>query len=136
MITLNANDLKIGGVSAIEAALQKEPEAVISVRGERRYVVMELAQYQHLRECELEAAWLATKADISAGRARTMTAAQHIAEIETFLRGSAAAPVLQQERATYRRNEPKPAPAKTKTMARTKTKAKLQPRTSRETKKR
>ena len=46
MNALNANDLKIGGVTAIETALQNEPEVAISVRGERRFVVMSTAQYE------------------------------------------------------------------------------------------
>ncbi len=51
-----ANELKTCGVAAIEDSLAGgRTEAVVSVRGARRHVVMELAQYQHLRECELEA---------------------------------------------------------------------------------
>ena len=102
MNILNANDLKVGGVTAIEAALREEPEVAISVRGERRFVVMNMDQYQHLRECELEAAWLATQADRVAGRAKTMTAAQHFADMERRLRTSAATLTARQERAESR----------------------------------
>ncbi len=107
MNTLNANDLKIGGVTAIEAALDLTPEAVISVRGDRRYVVMRAAQYDYLRECELEAAWLATQADrasAAGGRAQTMTAAEHIADMQRRLQTTSAtttAPTMQQTRAVY-----------------------------------
>ncbi len=108
MHALNANDLKIGGVTAIETALQTEPEVAISVRGERRYVVMSMAQYEHLRECELEAAWLASQADRTAGRARTMTAAQHTTDMQKQLRKSAGVPNVlrvQQERTGYKAKE-------------------------------
>ena len=98
MNTLNANDLKVGGVTAIESALQDEPEVAITVRGERRFVVMALAQYEHLRECELEAARLATQADRATGRAGARTAAQHIADMEKRLTSSVAALSAQQER--------------------------------------
>ena len=91
MNALNANDLKIGGVTAIETALQNEPEVAISVRGERRFVVMSTAQYEHLRECELEAAWLTSQADRAAGRVRSMTAAQHIADMQKQLQKPAGA---------------------------------------------
>ena len=101
MNILNANDLKVGGVTAIEAALQNEPEAAITVRGERRFVVMSTAQYEHLRECELEAAWLTSQADRVAGRARTMTATQHIADMQKHLQKPSAAMTVQQERAGY-----------------------------------
>ena len=56
MPQLTANDLKTRGVSAIESILATQPEAMISVRGKERFVVMDLAQYHHLRECELDAA--------------------------------------------------------------------------------
>ena len=56
MAHITANDLKTRGIAAIEASLAGgRTEAVVSVRGAERYVVMELAQYQRLRECELEA---------------------------------------------------------------------------------
>lgn len=103
MNALNANDLKIGGVTAIETALQNEPEVAISVRGERRFVVMSTAQYEHLRECELEAAWLTSQADRAAGRVRSMTAAQHIADMRKQLQKPAGALIrgVQQERSPY-----------------------------------
>ena len=101
MNILNANDLKVGGVTAIEAALENVQEVSISVRGERRFVVMGVEQYQHLRECELEAAWLATQADRVAGRARNISAAQHKVELENRLKKPAAVLTAQQERARY-----------------------------------
>lgn len=101
MNIINANDLKVGGVTAIETALQSEPEAAISVRGERRFVVMSTAQYEHLRECELEAAWLTSQADRAAGRVRRMTAEQHIADMQKQLQKPAGASTVQQERSGY-----------------------------------
>ena len=101
MNILNANDLKVGGVTAIEAALEDAPEVFISVRGERRFVVMGVAQYQHLRECELEAAWLATQADRLAGRAWNISAAQHKIDLESRLKKPALALTAQQQRARY-----------------------------------
>jgi hypothetical protein len=56
MAQITANDLKTRGIAAIEALLgDGRTEAVVSVRGADRYVVMELAHDQYLRECELEA---------------------------------------------------------------------------------
>lgn len=68
MSTLTANDLKTKGIAAIEAALAERPEAIVTVRGKDRFVVMDIAQYHHLRECELEAALAETRADVAAGR--------------------------------------------------------------------
>lgn len=68
MTSISANDLKTKGVSAIEASLERQPEAIISVRGKERFVVMAMAQYHYLRECELEAALAQTHADLAAAR--------------------------------------------------------------------
>ena len=65
MTQITANDLKTRGIAAIEASLAGgRTEAMVSVRGAGRFVVMELAQYQHLLECELEAALAESRADI------------------------------------------------------------------------
>lgn len=85
MNPLTANDLKVRGIGAIEEALAQQPEAIISVRGKERFVVMDLAQYHYLRECELEAALVQSRADLEAGRAVQETAAEHMARLETLL---------------------------------------------------
>ena len=68
MSDLTANDIKTRGVAAIEESLAHQPEAVISVRGKQRFVVMEVAQYHYLRECELDVALAQSRADEAAGR--------------------------------------------------------------------
>ena len=82
MSNLTANDLKTKGVAAIEAVLAERPEAIVSVRGQDRFVVMEIAQYHYLRECELEAALAETRADIAAGRFAKGTAAAHVKRVK------------------------------------------------------
>ena len=83
MSSISANDLKTKGVAAIEAVLEQQPEAVISVRGKERFVVMEMAQYHYLRECELEAALAETRADLAAGRFVKESPAAHLKRIES-----------------------------------------------------
>ena len=78
---LNANDLKTRGVVAIESALKQSPEAFVYVRGKERFVVMDLAHYQHLRECELEVALAQAKADVASGRAIKESAKDHVARL-------------------------------------------------------
>jgi PHD/YefM family antitoxin component YafN of YafNO toxin-antitoxin module len=65
---ISANELKTKGVAAIEAMLADHAEAIVSVRGKDRFVVMDMAHYHHLRECELDAALAQTRADLAAGR--------------------------------------------------------------------
>ena len=86
MSHITANDLKTRGIAAIEAMLADgRTEAVVSVRGADRYVVMDLAHYQHLRECELEAALAESRADIAAGRFVVESAEQHVARLQAQL---------------------------------------------------
>lgn len=90
---ITANDLKTRGIAAIEALLvDGRTEAVVSVRGAERYVVMEVAHYHYLRECELEAALVESRADIAAGRFVVESAEQHVARMQALIaRESAAA---------------------------------------------
>lgn len=104
MSHITANELKTRGIAAIEAQLAEgRTEAVVTVRGADRYVVMELAHYQHLRECELEAALAESRADLAAGRFVAETAQQHVSRVQALIAGGGAAaakgPVLRSGRA-------------------------------------
>ena len=82
MSHISANDLKTKGVAAIEAALSGGSEAIVSVRGKDRFVVLSMAQYQHLRECELDAALAESRADMAAGRFVAESATAHLAHLD------------------------------------------------------
>ncbi len=89
---LTANELKVRGIAAIEDALADQAEATISVRGTQRFVVMEVAQYHYLRECELEAALAQSRADVSAGRSVQETAKAHMDRLEAMLNTESPTP--------------------------------------------
>jgi len=78
MPSISANELKTKGVSAIEAMLAVQQEAVISVRGKERFVVMDMDHYHYLRECELESALAQTRADLAEGRFVKESAEDHL----------------------------------------------------------
>lgn len=82
MTIVTANDLKTKGISDIERILQDQQEVVISVRGKPRYVVMDIAHYDFLRECETAMAWSQARDDMAAGRFRRESADEHIAAIK------------------------------------------------------
>ena len=82
MAVVTADDLKTKGISDIERLLQEAQEVVISVRGKPRYVVMDLAHYDYLCECEIAAAWAQAREDVAAGRYRREAAEEHVARIE------------------------------------------------------
>ncbi len=81
MKTIAANELKTRGVTSIEAALEEDTEAIISVRGQQRYVVMDLEEYNRLRVCELEAALYETRQQIAGGEFVEESVEEHIARI-------------------------------------------------------
>lgn len=72
MSHISANDLKTRGIAAIEASLADHPEAIVSVRGKDRFVVMDIERYHYLRECELAAALAETWADLAADVSYTL----------------------------------------------------------------
>lgn len=81
MPIISANALKTQGISAIAAALAETPEAIVSVRGQDRFVVMGIEHYQYLRECELAAALAETREDLAAGRFVSDTPEDHLARV-------------------------------------------------------
>ena len=82
MNRLTANELKTRGVSAIEEGLKHDDELVISVRGQSRFVVMDIEKYNHLRELELTTAVAEAKADYAAGRYTTETVTEHMQRVQ------------------------------------------------------
>ena len=81
METITANELKTKGIASIRERLAGEREAAITVRGRKQYVVMEMGQYQHLRECELEAALLEAQADLKENNFIVESVADHLVRI-------------------------------------------------------
>jgi hypothetical protein len=84
MSHISANDLKTKGISAIELALSTSPEAIVSVRGKDRFVVMNMAHYHYLRECELDNALAQTRADLAAGRMVQESPEAHLARLDAM----------------------------------------------------
>lgn len=84
MSHISANELKTRGIAAIEQALAEQPEAIVSVRGKDRFVVLDIAQYQRLRECELEVALADARADVAAGRVVRESPEAHLARLDAM----------------------------------------------------
>lgn len=84
MTHISANDLKTKGVTAIETALTGQTEAIVSVRGKDRFVVMDIAHYNYLRECELEAALAETRKELADSRFVTESAEAHLARLDAM----------------------------------------------------
>ena len=77
----NSHQLKTKGVSAIQNNLSENHELVITVRGKEKYIVMDVKQYNYLRECELDAALQQVKTDYQEGNFIMETVEDHIKRI-------------------------------------------------------
>ena len=66
---ITAKELRTKGVSIIRNVLDDLPEAFISVRGKKRYVIMDIERFQYMRDCELYTALLEAKEDPEAENA-------------------------------------------------------------------
>ena len=84
MTSITANDLKTKGIAAIEAALSGGLDAMVSVRGKDKFVVMGIAHYHYLRECELDAALAQTRDDLATGRVVRESAQAHLDRLDAM----------------------------------------------------
>ena len=80
--SITANELKIKGVSILDQITSEQNEAIITVRGKSKYVVLPMNEYNYLRECELEAALIESQNDIKNNNFKTGTIEEHLRRIE------------------------------------------------------
>ncbi len=64
----------------------------LSVRGQLREVVMDLAEFHRLRECELDLALQGSRADLVEGRWQRESVDAHLSRLESLLAEPEAAP--------------------------------------------
>jgi PHD/YefM family antitoxin component YafN of YafNO toxin-antitoxin module len=81
MVYITANDLKKKGVSLLDDLIKDQEEAIITVRGKSKYVVIDMATYNQLRELELETALMQVRRDIEAGNVIKESVDDHIKRI-------------------------------------------------------
>ncbi len=79
--TITANQLKTNGVSVLDSATLEAGEAVITVRGKNKYVVLTIDEYNRLREIELDAAIEDARRDITEGKFIEESVEDHIKRI-------------------------------------------------------
>ena len=80
---ITANDLKVKGITAIEDITGSGYEAVITVRGKQKYVVLTVEAYNQLREYELAGAIVEARNDIKAGKIKRGKIEDHMKRIES-----------------------------------------------------
>ncbi len=79
---ITANELKVKGVTILEQMTSDQNEAIITVRGKSKYVVLTIEEYNYLRECELEAALVESKKDIKEGNFHSDSIDEHLKRIK------------------------------------------------------
>ena len=80
-MTIPANDLKTKGIKVVEKEIAENEEAIITVRGEQKYVIVDMNRYNYLRECELEAALIETRDDLKNNNIKNENIESHIKSI-------------------------------------------------------
>ncbi len=83
MTSITANDLKTNGVSVVESALQQDGAVVITVRGERKYVVLDFNTYNKLREYELDMALQEARSDMKNNNYNTDSVDEHMKRVQS-----------------------------------------------------
>jgi len=80
-MTIPANELKTKGIKAVEKEIEENQEAVITVRGEQKFVIVDMQRYNYLRECELEAALAEAKIDLQNNNVQNESIKDHIKRV-------------------------------------------------------
>ncbi len=80
---ITANDLKVGGISAIDELVSDNNGVVITVRGVKKYVILPIAEYNQLRELELDAAIRESKKEIESGQFFTGSIDEHLKRVSS-----------------------------------------------------
>jgi len=78
---ITANDLKVKGITAIDELVSDNNGVVITVRGVEKYVILPIAEYNQLRELELDAAIQESKYEIEVGRFFTGSIEEHLKRV-------------------------------------------------------
>lgn len=78
---ITANELKTKGIAAINKILAVASEAIITVRGKSKFVVLPIEKYNKLREYELEAALEETKKELREGKYTEESVEEHLKRI-------------------------------------------------------
>jgi prevent-host-death family protein len=84
-MTVSANEVKKRGVSVFDEMLKKFNEIVITFRGKKKFVVMDIERYEELRMKELELAYKEVMEDYKNGDYKVVSAKEHIESLKEEL---------------------------------------------------
>jgi len=82
LMNITAQQLKVRGVTALREAFKEVSSVFIQVRGKPEFFVLPAERYNEWREYELKKALEEVHADIAAGRFKTYSVDEHLADIK------------------------------------------------------
>ncbi len=82
MLTISDNQLKAQDITSVMA---NETAVAISVNEKICYVILSVEEYRHLRQREIEFAWMQARKDIEQGYFIEESAEAHFASLQTTL---------------------------------------------------
>jgi len=82
---VTANEVKKRGVSLFDELFEKFDDLIISVRGKKKYIVMDYERYEKIREYELDRAYKEVMEDIDRGDYKVVSAKEHIESLREEL---------------------------------------------------
>ncbi len=80
-MTITAADLRTKGISYLDSLITDNDEAIITVRGKKKYFIRKIKESDCQMSPELEKAWKEAQEDIAAGRYYSDGAEAHIKRI-------------------------------------------------------
>ena len=84
-MVVTANEVKKRGVSLFDELLAKFDEIIISSRGKKKYIVMDIKRYEEFRAYELDKAYKEVMEDVKRGDYRVVSVQEHIKSLQEDL---------------------------------------------------
>lgn len=83
---LTATEVRKKGFGFLDKLLEKYEEVVISFKGKKKFVVMDIDRYNELRQNELELAYKEVMEDYKKGNYKVVSAKEHLERLEKELK--------------------------------------------------
>jgi PHD/YefM family antitoxin component YafN of YafNO toxin-antitoxin module len=80
-IEISANTIKTKGISFINKFIKNKDKVIVSVRGKKKYVILSIEEYEHIRDLEIEQAVKQAEDDYNNNRYIAESAEEHFKRI-------------------------------------------------------
>jgi hypothetical protein len=80
-IEISANTIKTKGISFINKFIKNKNKVIVSVSGKKKYVILPIEEYEHIRDLEIEQAVKQAEDDYNNNRYIAESAEEHFKRI-------------------------------------------------------